>query len=91
MKMAGIMDVTVLPFQALFKMKVCNTGRARLISAFGNETLVTSISNSNVIPILEMNKCLFSARAYSMLLDPKRIIPAGDKDILPIGQERVFQ
>ena len=45
-KMADIMDATVSPSQALFKLKVRNAGRARLISAFGNETLVTAISNS---------------------------------------------
>ena len=44
--MADIMDVTVSPSQALFKLKIRNAGRARLISALGNETLVTSISNS---------------------------------------------
>ena len=82
--MAGVMDATVSPSQALFKPKIRN---ARLISALGNETLVTAISNSNVIPILGMNKCLFSARAYSMLLDPKRFKPAGDKGISSLGKK----
>ena len=73
---------TVSPSQALFKQKIRN---ARLNSALGNETLVTAISNSNIIPILRMNKCLFSARAYSMLLDSKRFKPAGD--ILSLGKK----
>ena len=30
---------------------------------------------------------MFSARAYSTLLDPKRLIPAGDKDILSLGKK----
>ena len=85
--MVGIMDATVSPSHALLNLKIRNAGRARLISALGNETLVTAISNSNVIPILETNKCLFSARAYSTLLDPKRFIPAGDKDILSLGKK----
>ena len=34
-----------------------------------------------------MNKCLFSARAYSVLLDPKRFKPAGDKDILSLSKK----
>ena len=80
--MAGVMDATVSPSQALFMPKIRN---ARLIS--GNETLVTAISNSYVIPILGMNKCLFSARAYSMLLDPKRFKPAGDKGISSLGKK----
>ena len=80
--MAGVMDATVSPSQALFKPKIRN---ARLIS--GNETLVTAISNSNVIPILGINKCLLSARAYSMLLDPKRFKSAGDKDILSLDKK----
>ena len=81
-KMAGVMDATVSPSQTLFKPKIRN---ARLIS--GNETLVTAISNSNVIPILGINKCLLSARAYSMLLDPKRFKSAGDKDILSLDKK----
>ena len=65
-KMAGVMDATVSPSQALFMPKIRN---ARLIS--GNETLVTAISNSNVIPILGMNKCLFLFRVSKPDSNPR--------------------